>query len=139
MIDVTLLHEDAVLPRRATPDAAGFDLYAAHSDIIRPGQWRLIDTGVGVAFEPRWHGQVRPRSGLAKTHGIDVHAGVIDRDFRGGIGVLLMNHNTVAFHVTAGDRIAQLVPVYSGNHELRLVDKLSNTVRDNRGFGHTGK
>mgnify|MGYP006443398829 CR=1 FL=1 len=139
MIDVTLLTDDAVMPRRATDDAAGFDLYAAHNETIAPGDWRLIDTGVGVAFPPGWHGQVRPRSGLAVRNGIDTLAGVIDRDFRGGVGVVLINHGSTAFHVYPGDRIAQLVPVYSGDHDLRLVADLGNTARDNRGFGSTGK
>ena len=139
MIEVTLLIEDAVMPTRATDGAAGFDLYAAHSQAVHPRQWAMVNTGVAVGFPPGWHGQVRPRSGLAVRQGIDVLAGTIDRDFRGGIGVVLMNNGSNPFQVEPGDRIAQLVPTYDGALDMKLVERLGETERDNRGFGSTGK
>jgi len=137
-----LLSDTAVLPTYATELSSGFDL---HADIVEPltiqhGNRALISTGLKVALPPNTELQIRPRSGLALKHGISIvnTPGTIDEDYRGDIGVILINTSSRSFTIYSGDRIAQavLVPVIRAN--IERVYRLTDTVRGDGGFGHTG-
>jgi dUTP pyrophosphatase len=129
-------------PVRASAHAAGFDLRAAVEDtiVLAPGERRLIPTGISVAIPPGYEGQVRARSGLALKHGIAlVNApGTIDADYRGEIGVIVVNLGTEPFTIQRGDRIAQLVIAPVMDAGLELVSELEGTERGSGGFGSSG-
>jgi dUTP pyrophosphatase len=133
------------LPSYSTPDSAGMDLRAKLEQPItlQPGQRALVPTGLHMALPQGYEAQVRPRSGLAYKHGVTVlnSPGTIDADYRGDVGVILINHGQEPFVVEDGERIAQLViakyeRVAWQVHEA--VDALPETVRGSGGFGHTG-
>jgi dUTP pyrophosphatase len=130
------------IPAYATPGAAGLDLQAslAEAFTLAPGQRRLIPTGLKLALPPGYEGQVRPRSGLALRHGITVvnSPGTIDADYRGEVGIVLINHGHEPVEITPGMRIAQLVVARVEQVALRLVDTLPHTLRGEGGYGSTG-
>src|SRR5881227_977305 len=125
-----------------TPGAAGMDLHAAtHEDVlIAPGAIVLVPTGLEVAIPDGFEGQVRPRSGLAVTHGISLPntPATIDADYRGEIRVPLINLGRAPFVVTRGMRIAQLVVAPVVRVAWDEVDELPQTARGASGFGHSG-
>ena len=133
------------LPAYQSAHAAGLDLLAAIRDdaplTLMPGHRALVPTGLILAVPPGYEAQVRPRSGLALKHGVTVlnAPGTIDADYRGEVGVLLVNHGEVPFTITRGERIAQMViaPVTRAN--LVAVASLSATERGGGGFGSTGR
>ena len=131
------------LPAFATPSSAGMDLRAfLESDIvIAPGERALVPTGLHMALPVGYEAQVRPRSGLAYKHGVTVlnSQGTIDADYRGDVGVILINHGDSDFVVQSGDRIAQLVVAQYASFTWDAVTDLSDTARGEGGFGHTGK
>ncbi|MFH2033114.1 MAG: dUTP diphosphatase [Candidatus Margulisiibacteriota bacterium] len=135
-------HENLPLPRYMSDHAAGMDLYAAVNDdtIIGPGAWKLVPTGIAIALPPGYEAQVRPRSGLALKQGVSVlnTPGTIDADYRGEVGVILVNHNQEDLVVKRGDRIAQMVIKEFVRIEFDDVDELVETDRGAGGFGHTG-
>ena len=136
------LSESGHAPERAHPDDAGFDLRAAESVTIAPGERASVGTGIAVAIPEAHAGMVLPRSGLAARHGISlVNApGLIDPGYRGELRVLLLNTDREhPFEVAAGDRIAQLVVVASEKPRVQEVDRLDDTVRGGGGFGSTGR
>jgi len=138
MLDVKFLLPEAIVPTKATPGAAGWDLYSAESVVIPAGQWLAVETGIAVAI-PEYHvGFIWPRSGLSVKHGIDVLAGVVDSDYRGGIAAVLVNHSDKPFEVEVRMRIAQLVVQRYEATQLQVVSELGRTHRDVRGFGSTG-
>ena len=133
---------DGALPEYATAESAGLDLPAANDQpyTLMPGQRARIPTGLAIALPPGYEAQVRPRSGLALKHGLTVlnSPGTIDSDYRGEIGVILMNCGENDFVVKRGMRIAQLVvaPVVRAVwHELEVLEQ---TERGTGGFGSTG-
>ena len=131
------------LPEFATVDSAGMDL-RAHLEApvtLQPGERRLIPTGLHIALPQGLEAQVRPRSGLAYKHGITVlnSPGTIDADYRGDVGVILINHGQEAFEVAPGDRIAQLVVARYELFDWTPVESLDETVRGAGGFGHSGQ
>jgi dUTP pyrophosphatase len=130
------------LPSYATPGSAGLDLQAALSEAvtIAPGQRRLIPTGLRLALPDGYEGQVRPRSGLALRHGITLvnSPGTIDADFRGEVGIVLINHGQEPVEITPGMRIAQLVVARVEQVQLRWVETLATTSRGEGGYGSTG-
>lgn len=132
----------ATLPQYMTPGASGMDLCASLEKeiLLAPGERRLVPTGVSVAIPEGFEGQVRPRSGLAIQKGIGVvnGPGTIDADYRGEIGVLLINFGKESFTVRDGDRIAQLVISRVFRAAWEEVDDLPSTQRQGGGFGHTG-
>lgn len=142
-IAITNRCSDLPLPSRATPHAAGFDLRAAVEErvVLRPGARELVPTGISIAVPPGFEAQVRPRSGLALKHGIAlVNApGTIDADYRGEIGVILINHGNREFVIERGDRIAQVVIAAVSMAELEPVESLEETARGAGGFGSTGE
>jgi len=141
-IPVCRLRPEAVLPAYMTEHAAGMDLCAALETplILVPGQHLLVPTGLALAIPAGFEGQVRPRSGLAFKYGVTLlnSPGTIDADYRGEIGILLVNHGPKPVTITGGDRIAQLVIAPVLKVQLQLVEELDLTVRGSGGFGHTG-
>ncbi len=134
-------HHD--LPRYATEDSAGLDLRANLDGpvTLAPMERRLIPTGLYVALPPGFEAQVRPRSGLALKAGVTVlnTPGTIDADYRGEIGVILVNLSAVPFVVNDGERIAQMVVARHERVDWERVDVLDETERGAGGFGHTGR
>jgi dUTP pyrophosphatase len=140
-VRVARLRPDATLPTRAYPGDAGLDLYAVEPARLEPGARTQIPTGIAVEIPAGQAGLVLPRSGLATKHGITlVNApGLIDSGYRGELRVLLLNTDPeTAFDLAAGDRVAQLVLVDVVSTEIEEVDRLSPTVRAERGFGSSG-
>jgi len=135
---------DLPLPAYATAGAAGMDLHAAIPDdeaiTLKPGERRLISTGIRIALPRGYEAQVRPRSGLAVKHGIGlVNApGTIDEDYRGVVYVCLINHGDSPFTIRRGDRIAQMVIAPVTQAEWHEVEALDETNRGAGGFGSTG-
>jgi dUTP pyrophosphatase len=133
--------EDLPLPSYMTEQAAGMDLFAAVAGpmTILPGERNLLPTGVAVALPEGYEAEVRPRSGLALKYGVTlVNApGTIDADYRGEVGVILINHGTAPFIVRRGDRIAQMVVHRVCRVVWAVFGELSATERGNGGFGHT--
>jgi dUTP diphosphatase len=128
------------LPRYETDGAAGLDLRADEPVTLAPGERRLVPTGLALEIPPGHEGQVRPRSGLAVRHGVGmVNApGTIDSDYRGEVGVVLVNHGQASVSFARGDRIAQLVIAPVVRAELALAEELSGSTRGGNGFGSTG-
>lgn len=131
------------LPQYATPHSAGIDLRANldRTVILAPGQRALIPTGLFLELPPGTEAQVRPRSGLALKYGITVlnAPGTIDADYRGELGVLLINHGQESFAVQDGERIAQLVVARYEQVSFAEVTDLAVSERGGGGFGHTGR
>lgn len=136
-------HQGLPLPGYSSELASGMDLYAAVEGpvSISPGGWALIPTGLCLALPAGIEGQVRPRSGLAASHGVTVlnTPGTIDADYRGEIKVILLNLGTSAYCVQRGDRVAQLVLQRVVRGRLSRVQELGETLRGEGGFGHTGR
>ncbi len=130
------------LPQYATPQSAGMDLRANLDEpvTLQPLERRLIPTGLHIALPAGYEAQVRPRSGLALKKGITVlnSPGTIDADYRGEIGVVLVNLSQEPFVVNDGERIAQMVIARHEQGELIEVDVLDETERGEGGYGHTG-
>ncbi len=130
------------LPGYATERSAGADLLAAVEEdvVLAPGERRRIPSGIAIALPAGTEAQVRPRSGLALRHGVTVlnAPGTIDADYRGEIGVILINLGPEPFTVRRGDRIAQLVIAPCLQAEWRAVESLEDSARGAGGFGSTG-
>jgi dUTP pyrophosphatase len=130
------------LPAYQTEGSAGLDLCAALAAPLElaPGARRLIPTGIAIALPTGYEGQVRPRSGLALRHGIGIvnSPGTIDADYRGEIGIVLINHGSEPFRVEPGLRIAQLVVAPVARVAVELVSALDETDRGAGGYGSTG-
>jgi dUTP diphosphatase len=137
--------EGLALPAYQSADAAGLDLVAAVPEnaplVLAPGKHAMVPTGLAIALPPGFEAQVRPRSGLAAKHGVTVlnSPGTIDTDYRGEIGVILINHGEEPFVVRRGERIAQLVIAPVVQAELVVATTLSPTHRGSGGFGSTGR
>jgi dUTP pyrophosphatase len=133
---------DIPLPQYMSTGASGLDLSAAIEEdmIMAPGEIRLIPTGLVVAIPPGFEGQVRPRSGLALKHGISLinSPGTIDCDYRGEIGLAIINLGSVPYTIRRGDRLAQLVVNRVYQARIELVEDLDPTDRGDGGFGHSG-
>ena len=141
-----LAHAEGLdLPAYETAGSAGMDLRAALAEgetlVLEPGQRKLIPTGLKIALEPGYEAQVRPRSGLALKHGISAPnaPGTIDSDYRGEIGVILINHGELPFEIKRGDRIAQMVIARYEQAQMVEVPALDETDRGDGGFGSTGR
>ncbi len=132
----------STLPRYMTPQSAGMDLYAElDSDLtLLPGERVLVPTGIAISLPEGFEAQIRPRSGLALLHGITLlnSPGTIDSDYRGEVGVIVINLGTEPFTVKNGDRIAQIVFSRFARANLQEVAELDETARNTGGFGHTG-
>ena len=131
------------LPSYETEHSAGMDLRAFTEEpvTLRPMERKLIPTGLYIELPVGYEAQVRPRSGLAIRHGITVlnSPGTIDADYRGEIGVILINLSEIEFTINDGDRIAQMIISQHVKAELTGTDKIDTTARGEGGFGHTGR
>lgn len=134
--------EGLPVPETATSGSSGVDLLAAVTGTVElePGSRALIPTGISVSIPRGYEWQIRPRSGLALKHGVTVlnSPGTVDSDYRGPVGVILVNHGERPFSVTRGDRIAQAVLVKVETQRLVTAPELTGTERGEGGFGHTG-
>ena len=130
------------LPRYETLFSAGMDLRAnlEESILIKPFQRLVVKTGLFISLQQGYEAQIRPRSGLALKKGITVlnSPGTIDADYRGEIGVILINLSDSDFEINTGDRIAQMIIAKHETIEWEAVDKLDGSVRGDKGFGSTG-
>ncbi len=137
--------EGLALPAYQSADAAGLDLLAAVPEdsplVLLPGRYALVPTALTIELPPGYEAQVRPRSGLAAKHGVTVlnAPGTVDADYRGEIGVLLINHGDAPFPIRRGERIAQMVIAPVIRAELVAAVSLSATDRGGGGFGSTGR
>jgi dUTP pyrophosphatase len=137
--------EGLALPAYQTEGAAGMDLCAAVSEdapiTLRPGARALVPTGFAIALPAGYEAQVRPRSGLALKHGVTClnTPGTIDCDYRGEVGVILINHGAEDFHIRRGDRVAQMLIAPVTRATWREVETLEDTDRGAGGFGSTGQ
>ena len=150
MVAIRVIHEvgadrDIPLPGYETPGAAGADLRANLPDrgevVLDPGARALVPTGLRIEIPDGYEVQIRPRSGLALKHGITLpnSPGTIDSDYRGPLGVIVMNAGTESFRIAHGDRIAQMVVAPVVQARFDLADDLSETARGAGGFGSTGR
>ena len=135
------LHPDAIIPQYQHEGDAGMDLHAIEAVAIAPHRTALIKTGLAAEIPSDTELQIRPRSGLALNHSLTVlnSPGTIDSNYRGEIGVILINHGVETFQVKPGMRIAQMVMTKLIRAEIREVTKLSDTTRSTGGFGSTGR
>lgn len=136
------LSKNGKLPTKADSGAVGYDLYAAEAVVIPARGCELVSTG--LSWQPESNNvemQIRPRSGLAYKHRISVlnSPGSVDASYRGIIGVLLINHSDTDYEISIGDRIAQAVFRKIDDFELKIVDSLDETERNDGGFGSSGK
>jgi dUTP pyrophosphatase len=137
--------EGLPLPAYQSAHAAGLDLLAAVPEgapmILAPGKHALVPTGITIALPQGFEAQVRPRSGLAAKHGVTVlnAPGTVDADYRGEVGVLLINHGAAPFTIRRGERIAQMVIAAVARAELVATPSLTATDRGSGGFGSTGR
>ena len=131
------------LPKYETLLSAGMDLraYLEEPIVLKPLQRTLVKTGLFISLKPGYEAQVRPRSGLTLKKGISVlnSPGTIDADYRGEIGVILINLSDSDFKIDSGDRIAQMVIAKHETVSWKSVDKLDDSLRGDKGFGSTGK
>ena len=142
IIDVVNISNNK-LPKYETLLSAGMDLraYLENPIVLKPLQRTLVKTGLFISLKPGYEAQVRPRSGLALKKGISIlnSPGTIDADYRGEIGVILINLSDSDFKIDSGDRIAQMVIVKHETVSWKSVDKLDDSLRGDKGFGSTGK
>lgn len=137
--------EGLPLPAYETAGSAGMDLRAALAEdatlILTPGARALVPTGLKIALEPGYEAQVRPRSGLALKHGVTClnSPGTIDSDYRGEVGVILINHGQEPFVIKRGERIAQMVIARHAQADVVETASLDETARGAGGFGSTGR
>ena len=144
MIEVSVQNDSPYeLPDYATIGSAGVDLRAVLDRplVLNPLERKIIGTGLKIALPIGYEAQVRPRSGLAAKHGISVlnSPGTIDADYRGEVGVILINLSNDAFTINPGERIAQLVLAKHEQIQWKIDKNLSSTARGSNGFGSTGK
>jgi dUTP pyrophosphatase len=152
-VEIKAFRESAIIPKKATEGAAGYDLCACIPDytsgmMIHPHSSLIVPTGLNVNIPEGYEIQIRPRSGLAAKHGVTVlnTPGTIDCDYSGDgedfeLKVILFNHNKIPFQINNGDRIAQMVVAKLAAHELVEVEEFGQTANKSRkgGLGSTGK
>lgn len=137
-LKVRKLTPDAIIPKKMTDGAVGYDLYSSCDVPVNVNSRTLVGTGISVMLPPGTYGRVAPRSGLAVKNGIQVGAGVIDTDYTGEVKVLLFNHGDEKFEIKKGERIAQLIIEKCDTPLVEEVDMLDTTERGESGFGSTG-
>jgi len=143
-VKITRLEDNADLPLPAyeSEGSSGMDIRAHVKDpvLVRPGEIKFLPTGLAISLPSGYEAQIRPRSGLALHHGIGMvnSPGTIDSDYRGEIGIILINWGDEPFLIKRGDRIAQMIISKVYRADLVIVDDLDETSRGPGGFGHTG-
>lgn len=140
-LKIKKLTEDAIVPEYKTVGAAGMDVCSIEEIELQPMQFKIVKTGLAMAIPNGYEVQVRPRSGMACKHGITVinTPGTIDEDYRGEVGVGLINLSQNPFTIEKGMRIAQLVVNKIEQPQIEVVEELDETERGQGGFGSTGK
>ena len=143
-VDVKIINLSGMeLPAYGTPMAAGMDVRAALAEplALKPLQRALVPTGLRIQLPEGYECQIRPRSGLALKHGVTVAnaPGTIDADYRGEIGIILINLSDETFVINPGERIAQMVVAPYSRVQWRLAESLDDSQRGDGGFGHTGQ
>lgn len=139
-VQMEVLPHCVATPTRATDGANGYDLFAAKKRIIAPSARVLIPTGVALAVPPILTALIVPRSGVAYKYGVTVvnTPGTIDSDYRGEVMVAMVNHSEDWYRVESGDRVGQLLFLYTAYPDLLEVECLPRSGRDSGGFGSTG-
>lgn len=140
-VKIKRLHPDAVIPKYKTESAAGMDLHCVEDIVLMADDVKLVKLGFAMELPQGWEAQVRPRSGLALEHNITVlnTPGTIDADYRGEVGVILINLGPKRFEAKKNDRIAQMVIARAPQAEIIETEELSDTKRGTGGFGSTGR
>jgi len=142
-IQIKKLSNLAKIPEKGSAGAAGYDLSSIESGWLRPGERKLFKTGIAIKIPEGYYGRIAPRSGLALKQGIDVMAGVIDSDYIGEVGVILINlangDETESVSIKEGQKIAQLIIELYEDAEFEEVSDLSDTKRGENGFGSSDK
>jgi dUTP pyrophosphatase len=139
-IKIKKIKENAVVPKYAHHGDAGVDLYSTEDYILKPGERTLVSTGIAIAIPPGHEAQVRPKSGLALKHGISIvnTPGTVDCEYRGEIGVIVINLGNEDFKIEKGNKIAQMVFNKIEEADFEEVEELDDTTRGDGGFGSTG-
>ena len=138
MININLLHEDAIIPSRVSDESAGLDFYTIESVTIPPGHRALLKTGIAMSMPAGYVGLIWPRSKLAAKMGIDVLAGVVDSDYRGEIMISLLNTGLDTVEIKTGDKVAQMIIQRHYSHiQINIVDDLDKTMRGQSGVNST--
>lgn len=138
IVKVKKVHEDAVIPTKAYPSDAGFDLYVLEDVFVLAGETVKIRTGLSFDLPSGYEMQIRPRSGISLKSKIRVAFGTVDSDYRGEVAIVLDNIGNTHHQISKGDRIAQAVIQQIPHITLVEVIKLSNGARGGNGFGSTG-
>lgn len=140
-VEIVKTDKELPTPSYAHEGDAGMDLYSAEGGILQPGDSKIFSTGLKVSVPKGYEMQIRPRSGMAAKYGISIvnTPGTVDHQYRGVIGIILINHSREPYEVKRGDRIAQAVFNKFEQAELREVIELEATHRGEGGFGSTGK
>jgi dUTP pyrophosphatase len=138
-LKIKKLSENAIIPKRASNLAAGYDLHTPIDCVIPPHSKYMIKTDLEMNFPKGTYGRIAPRSSVAWKNFISIGAGVIDSDFRGNVCIILFNHSDEHVFFNSGDRIAQIICEKIKYPIIKEVSKLSNTKRNKKGFGSTGK
>ena len=138
-LKIKKLVSHAIIPKRSTPGAVGYDLHSSEGYVILPGHRAVVSTGLSFEFPPGVYGRVAPRSGLSVKHGLNVGAGVVDPDYTGEVKVVLFNHDKAAFVIKPGYRIAQLICERCECPDVEEVEAVTETERGEEGFGSTGQ
>ena len=134
--------EDLPVPKYATSGSSGLDLSADVEGevVLKPGEIKLISSGIYVSIPEGYEAEIRPRSGLALKHGVSLvnTPGTIDSDYRGLLSLIMINHGKEPFTICRGDRVAQMVIKEVIKADIEITGGLDDTVRSSGGFGHTG-
>ena len=137
-IKIKKCNSDAIIPKKATPLSAGFDIHAIKDQVIPARERKVVDTGIIALAPPGSYIRIAPRSGLATKHGIDIAAGVVDADYRGEIKAVLVNNSDTPFSIKKGDRIAQMILEKIDHSPVcKEVYEVDQTLRGTGHFGHT--
>lgn len=133
------LSQDAIIPSRAEDGSAGYDLFATETFVLPPKTRVLVKTNIAAEIPDGYYGRIAGKSGLAYKFGIDILGGVIDKSYRGDIGVILLNTDDAPFGVNKGKAIAQLIIEKCAYLPVEEVEELSSTDRGDGGYGSTGR
>lgn len=138
-LQVEFKHDQARIPVKGSPESAGYDVFSVEDAVVEAWDRKIVSTGLTCRPPPGTYIRVAPRSGLSVKKRLDVAAGVVDADYRGMIGVVLVNNSSEAVQLDAGTRIAQLIlEKIVTDAEIVVVEDLDRTERGAGGFGSTG-
>lgn len=137
-VKIVKISEDAIVPKYATSQDAGCDIYSIEDVIIKSKEYKSIRTGIKIEIPEGYYGRIAPKSGLALKNGIDTLAGVVDSGYRGEINVLLINNSNFDFNIEKGNKIAQIIFEKMDQAIFEEVKELNETDRGENGFGSTG-